>query len=231
MEKRSSAWEKSDQVVSLYQAKNGHKTIAKLLGISPRIARVILIKRGEYRPGTLYQSQHHRDKISAIAQAKLPARKRELNRKKKASKAKKRRTWKTSDLPLFKVGAKKSVTIKARERFRKRYKNDHEYRILHCLRKRWNKAVKRGRGYGGSVLAWLGCTAEEFVNHLRQQYEYGMHDDNYGCGQGQWSIDHIRPCASFDLTDEVQRLACFHYSNARPMWHIDNMKKGDTWAP
>ena len=225
----SPAWEQADAVVALYRAKDGHKTIAKRIGISPRIAREILIARGEWKPGTLKNSQHYRDKLSAISQAKVPAWKKE--KKRREEKAKKGRTRKASDLPLFDRVISVKRTINRRERFSKRYKEDHTYRLLHCLRKRWNKVVKRGRGYGGSVLAWLGCTAEEFVEHLRKQYESGMHDGNYGCGKGQWSIDHIRPCASFDLTDESQRLACFHYSNARPMWHIDNVIKSDTWTP
>ena len=236
----SPAWDKADDIVALYRAKDGHKTIAKRLGISPRIAREILIERGEWKPGSLKNSQHYRDKMreignasaeekSRIALAKIPAWKKEEYKRAKTRKGKRGQT-KYSDLPLFNVVVKKKQTIRCRERFSKRYKEDHTYRLLHCLRKRWNKVVKRGRGYGGSVLAWLGCTAEEFIEHLRQQYEYGMHDGNYGCGEGQWSIDHIRPCASFDLTDEEQRLACFHYSNARPMWHIDNVLKSDTWT-
>ena len=227
--KFSSAWDKADQIIELYCANDGHKTIAKRLGISPRIAREILIANGEWKPGTIRSSDQYKKKIGDAVAARVPAWKRERNRKNKASKAKKGRTWATADLPLFAVLAKKKRSIRSMESFRRRYKEDHTYRILHCLRKRWNKVVKRGRGYGGSVLAWLGCTADDFVQHLQKQYEHGMHDGNYGCGEGQWSIDHIRPCASIDLRDEAQRLACFHFSNARPMWHIDNMKKGATW--
>lgn len=44
----SPAWDKADDIVALYSAKDGHKTIAKRLGISPRIAREILIERFHY---------------------------------------------------------------------------------------------------------------------------------------------------------------------------------------
>lgn len=54
-----------------------------------------------------------------------------------------------------------------------------------------------------------------------------MNWDNYGKKEKQWSVDHIIPCAVFDLTDPVEQKQCFHYSNCRPMWHIENIKKSD----
>ena len=45
---------------------------------------------------------------------------------------------------------------------------------------------------------------------------------NYGDG---WHIDHIHPCAAFDLTDPEQQKACFHWSNLQPLWAIDNFRK------
>jgi len=46
---------------------------------------------------------------------------------------------------------------------------------------------------------------------------------NYGKG---WHIDHIKPCASFDLSNPEQQKICFHYTNLQPLWAIDNIKKG-----
>lgn len=45
--------------------------------------------------------------------------------------------------------------------------------------------------------------------------------DNFG----EWYIDHIKPCCSFDLTDIEQQKKCFHYTNLQPLWAIDNLKK------
>ena len=44
-----------------------------------------------------------------------------------------------------------------------------------------------------------------------------------------WHIDHIKPCASFDLTDPKQQQQCFHYSNLQPLWWYDNLSKGDKY--
>ena len=42
-------------------------------------------------------------------------------------------------------------------------------------------------------------------------------------------IDHIVPCAAFDMRKESDRLACFHYTNLRALWSHLNIEKGATW--
>ena len=44
----------------------------------------------------------------------------------------------------------------------------------------------------------------------------------------EWEIDHIRPMASFDLTDPEQQRQCCHYSNLQPMWSEENWSK-NSW--
>lgn len=46
---------------------------------------------------------------------------------------------------------------------------------------------------------------------------------------GKWHIDHIIPCAAFDLSDEFEQRACFHYSNLQPLWAYDNIGKSDKY--
>ena len=83
---------------------------------------------------------------------------------------------------------------------------------LHCA-----SAVKMD-----STRALVGCSPAELKSHLEKQFRSGMAWDNYG----QWHIDHIKPCAAFDLTDIAQQKSCFHYSNLQPLWAADNMRKG-----
>lgn len=70
----------------------------------------------------------------------------------------------------------------------------------------------------------LGCTLDQFKRHIENLWLDGMSWENYG--KLGWHLDHIIPCASFDLTDPQQQKKCFHYSNIQPLWAIDNWSKG-----
>lgn len=67
----------------------------------------------------------------------------------------------------------------------------------------------------------LGCTVEHLKQHLESQFTKGMNWKNYG----KWHVDHIRPCASFDLSIPEEQYKCFNYSNLQPLWAEDNLHK------
>ncbi len=69
----------------------------------------------------------------------------------------------------------------------------------------------------------LGCDMQFLKRHLSSKWTEGMSWENYG----KWHIDHIIPCAEFDLTNQDQRNKCFHYSNLQPLWARDNHMKSD----
>jgi hypothetical protein len=91
-----------------------------------------------------------------------------------------------------------------------------------CQRIRIWHALK-GIGKHISTMELLGCTIEELRAHLEAQFQDGMSWDNRG--YYGWHIDHIRPCASFDLTVPEQQKECFNYRNLQPLWARDNMSK------
>lgn len=70
-----------------------------------------------------------------------------------------------------------------------------------------------------------GCNWDQLRQHFENQFQAGMSWDNIG----EWHIDHIRPCASFDLTDPEQQKQCFHYTNLQPLWASQNMEKAANW--
>lgn len=74
----------------------------------------------------------------------------------------------------------------------------------------------------------LGCTRKQFVEHIESLWAEGMNWENYGLHG--WHIDHIRPVASFDLLNEAEQRACFHYTNMQPLWALENLSKGDRYA-
>jgi hypothetical protein len=126
-----------------------------------------------------------------------------------------------------------------RRKWQDKYRKDNpdklsEYRKrLHVkIKRNQSKRIKSALGGVGlrksdRTVKYLGCTGRELVAHLESQFSPGMSWDNYGI-KG-WHIDHIRPCASFDFTDEKQLHDCFHYTNLQPLWAEDNMAKGASW--
>lgn len=100
-------------------------------------------------------------------------------------------------------------------------KHDPHYRLAKACRARiWKKL--NGDKQGKRTCELIGCSDEQLANHLESQFEPWMSWYNYG---SEWHVDHIKPCAAFDLSIESERLACFHYTNLRPLRSIDNWTK------
>jgi len=115
---------------------------------------------------------------------------------------------------------RKAISAQEKDRLR----HDICFKLAKRLRSRLFSAVKTNQKTG-SAIKDLGCGIKELKIHLEKQFEPGMTWDNHGLHG--WHIDHIRPLASFDLTDiEQVRVAC-HYTNLQPLWAIDNLKKGN----
>lgn len=101
--------------------------------------------------------------------------------------------------------------------------NNVEFRTKKRLRGRIYVALKRGVKSQGTM-ELLGCIIEQFKSHFQSLFTEGMNWDKYM--KGEIVIDHIKPCASFDLTMPEQQKECFHYTNMQPLWELDNLKKG-----
>lgn len=107
---------------------------------------------------------------------------------------------------------------------KKRIKTDPAYKLRVNLRRRVQLAIN-GQNKSAPTMRLLGCTAEQARQHLESQFADGMTWNNYGLYG--WHVDHIIPCASFDLTDPEQQRQCFHYTNLQPLWAKDNLRKSD----
>lgn len=110
---------------------------------------------------------------------------------------------------------------------RERYNSDPLFRIRVSLHRRFGMAVLKNHR-GSSVMELVGCSLENLRAHLESKFKDGMAWSNHGCGKGMWHIDHIYPCASFDLTDREQQEKCFHYTNLQPLWWFENIAKKDS---
>jgi len=117
---------------------------------------------------------------------------------------------------------------------RRKYKNHYRktnlnYRISDALRARLRLALKR-RSKVGSAVRDLGCSIEQFVQHLESRFTAGMSWRNWS-SRG-WHIDHVKPLAVFDLRKAAQLRRACHYSNLQPMWASENCSKSlqPMWA-
>jgi hypothetical protein len=119
----------------------------------------------------------------------------------------------------------KVVRTKADKAAYKKYKRatDINYRLKHNLRNRLNDAIKRKYTKSESTLKLLGCNVVSLRTHLESKFLPTMSWNNYGT---LWHIDHILPCASFDLSDAEQQKKCFHYSNLQPLFAITTIIDG-----
>jgi Prasinovirus endonuclease VII len=114
----------------------------------------------------------------------------------------------------------------SKESYRKRrILEDPSFRLTASLRERVRE-VLNGKSKSDRTLNLLGCSVEHLIRHLEAHFATGMSWDNYG--KFGWHMDHIKPCASFNLTDPEQQRKCFHYSNIQPLWWWDNLSKGDS---
>jgi len=117
---------------------------------------------------------------------------------------------------------------RAAEYMRKRYAdsdNGSHFRIGLRIRSRVFNAIKQGGGRKpGRTFDITGCTVHQLKAWLESQFCARMSWDNYGRA---WHIDHIMPCASFDLTKPEHVRQCFHYTNLRPLWARANIRKSD----
>ena len=95
----------------------------------------------------------------------------------------------------------------------------------------------KAKKYNSSIKL-TGCSIEFFIEYIEQKFTKNMNWDNYGVDG--WHFDHIKPCSSFDLSDQEQQKLCFHYTNYQPLWatteiaikygenseYIGNLEKG-----
>lgn len=104
-----------------------------------------------------------------------------------------------------------------------RYKKDPYFRLSMNLRSRFYQLVTRKSWKFAKTFEFIGCPVSGLRGHLESLFRPGMTWENYG---PVWHIDHIRPCASFDLSDVEQQKVCFHWTNLQPLFTMENIMKG-----
>ena len=128
----------------------------------------------------------------------------------------KNKTWRKNNREL--------INYSVRKRHKRLMKESPEYKITKNLRRRLNLALKAvGANKYSNTWELTGCDIHQLKKHIERQFKDGMSWNNYG---SYWDIDHIIPCASFDLINPEEQQKCFHWTNQQPLKKLDNTKKG-----
>jgi hypothetical protein len=110
---------------------------------------------------------------------------------------------------------------------KRRYADDPAFALRQATNARIRCALLKAVGKPGKsrpTLGLLGCSAEEYRLFLESHFAPGMCWDNWT--NDGWHIDHVVPVAAFDLTTHEGQRAAFHFTNTRPMWAAENLRKG-----
>jgi len=114
--------------------------------------------------------------------------------------------------------------------YKKRRHDNIGFRLLGNLRNALRRVVKsQGTIKSKRTMTLVGCSLPDLIRHLESLFLHGMSWNNYGVGIDKWSIDHVRPCASFDLTKPEEQKKCFHYTNMAPLWNPDQLSKSSRY--
>jgi len=105
-----------------------------------------------------------------------------------------------------------------------KYNTDPVFKLKRLLRCRLYHALKsQNAKKSNRTLKLTGCSLSFLVGYLEGKFVEGMTWENYG----EWHVDHIRPCCSFNLILEEEQKKCFNYTNLQPLWAKDNLLKRD----
>lgn len=106
----------------------------------------------------------------------------------------------------------------------KRRREDPSFKLRKTLSTRIWHALKNNVKSKKTV-ELLGCSIDQLWSYLKIKFKPGMTVKNYG----EWHVDHIKPCAAFDLTKPEEQQKCFHYTNLQPLWAKENLIKNDKY--
>jgi hypothetical protein len=75
---------------------------------------------------------------------------------------------------------------------------------------------------------YIGCSIEELKTYIANKLSGEMTWENYG---SLWHIDHIIPCAAWNLQDDFENQCCWNYRNLQPLLSHENQSKRDKYDP
>lgn len=106
--------------------------------------------------------------------------------------------------------------------------NKEDLKLIQNLRIRIRKALVRN-SKAGHTLELINCSIENLKTYLQQTAIHnGYKDFNINNYSGkEYHIDHIIPCAVFNLKCSYHQRLCFNWQNLQILKAEENLSKGD----
>lgn len=109
--------------------------------------------------------------------------------------------------------------------YKKKQMENPNYQIKYVLRSNLkNRLIKANESKEDTTLNYVGCTVDFFKKWIEHNFDKNMSWENRG---KYWHIDHIMPCASYDLSNQEEIYKCYNWTNLRPLYKKDNILKSD----
>ncbi len=119
---------------------------------------------------------------------------------------------------------------KNKNKILERRRNNPLIKLKCNLRSRISDALKRNKGKLHTFQI-IGMSYDNFKKYIELKFQNGMTWENYGKYKNNknelisgWDIDHVILLNSAKTKEELIKLC--HYTNLQPLWHIDNLVKG-----
>jgi hypothetical protein len=106
---------------------------------------------------------------------------------------------------------------------RDREQNDPVFRMRLACASRISAMIREKKA-DYKTMELLGCSYEHLKKWIEFQSSSEITLDNYG---SYWHLDHVIPCAKFDLSKDEEIKKCFHWTNVQPLEAKRNTSKGD----
>lgn len=130
----------------------------------------------------------------------------------------------------YNIDNKEKLKIYQKEYRSNRRKNDPLFKLVCNIRSLQNNIFKRN-GYkkNSKTFDILGCTFEEFLIYITNQFEPWMTLENNGIYTGNynetWQLDHIQPISNAKSPEDIIKLN--HYTNFKPLCSRKNLEKSN----
>jgi len=124
---------------------------------------------------------------------------------------------------IYNIENREEIQKRQTRTHKERRETDENYKLASDLRRKLLSDIKKEFNISDLFSnKKYSCGSDLIKKWFESLFTEEMNWENHGT---VWHTDHIKPCCSFDLTNEEQKKEAFHWSNLRPAIALENQKK------